>query len=62
MSKKEYALNVVEDLVANYLFYDRKEDEDLSRDDMEQLKSSGELTIQEVVDRFKEALEKGWDV
>ena len=58
MSKKKHALDVVNDLVADYLYYDRKEDEDLSRDEIDQLFESGELTVEEVVARFGEQLRK----
>jgi hypothetical protein len=46
-------LESVEDLVNNLLYYDRKEDEELTKDDVENLLESGKITIEEVTDHFK---------
>jgi len=59
LSKKEQALIIVPDLTADYLYYNRKEDEELSVSDIENLFNSGELTVDEVVEVFKEALING---
>ena len=56
--KKSHALNVVSDLVADYLYYNRKEDEDLSCAEMDQLIDSGDLTADEIIERFSIELRK----
>ena len=56
---KKLAVDIIEDVVANYLFYDRKEDEDLPQGEIEKLIESGELTIDELVEKFMEELTKG---
>ena len=54
--KKEYAKKVIIDLVADFLYYDRKEDEDLNRDDILKLYQTDELTVQETIQLFAEEL------
>ena len=46
----------VDDLVTDFVYYDRKEDEDLSMDDLNKSVESGETTVREIVDRFESAL------
>lgn len=58
MNKKEIILNTVKDLIADFLWYDRKEDEDLGRGEIEALVKSGELTVDEIVEQFKTTLIK----
>ena len=53
MSKKQLILDSVKDLVSDLMFYDRKEDEDLSVKDIEESFKSGEVTISEVVEIFR---------
>lgn len=55
-SKKEFAILTVKDLVSELTYYGRKEDEDLSESDLEELIKSGELTIDEIVSYFKKSL------
>jgi len=47
---------VVGDLVAGFLYYDRKEDEDLPNGAIETAIENGEITTDEIVDKFKQAL------
>lgn len=54
---KETILNTVKDLCANFLYYDRKEDEDLSADDLEEAVKNGTVTIDEMVETFRQQLE-----
>ena len=51
--KRELILNTVEDLVSSFLYYDRKDDEDLPMNVIETAIQNGEITIEEIVDRFK---------
>jgi hypothetical protein len=42
----------IDDLVGNFLYYGRKEDEDLPRGVIEKMFEDGEITTQEIVQRF----------
>jgi hypothetical protein len=50
---KQTILATVSDLCADFLYYDRKEDEELSAGDLERAVESGEITIDEMVDEFR---------
>lgn len=50
---KENILNTVTDLVGNFMYYDRKEDEDLPDGAIETAIRNGVITIDEIVDKFK---------
>lgn len=56
MTKKELVLATVEDMVTDFLHYDRDNDEDLEHGDIELLIESGELTVEEIVEKFKVSL------
>ena len=56
---KELILGYVADLVSNFLYYDRKGDEDLPLDAIQETIVNGEITIEEIVAKFKEELIKG---
>lgn len=60
-SDKETVLTAISDLVSDFLYYDRKEDEDLTMGAIEALVEKGELTVDEMVARFREELEKHFD-
>lgn len=51
--------NTVKDMVTDFLYYDRKGDESLSQDDLYKSFKSGETTIYEVVELFKNQLTEG---
>jgi len=55
-SKRVLILGVVEDLVTNFLYYDRKEDEDLPTGIIEQSLENGEITIEEIVKAFEDKI------
>jgi len=60
MSKKErrqYILDTVSDLAAGFLYYDRKEDEDLERGEIEAAIHNGEITVDEIVNVLREEIE-----
>jgi len=48
--------NTVKDLVTGFVFYDRKEDEDLSVEDLNKSINTGETTVKEIVSVFEQAL------
>lgn len=53
---KEQILGTVTDLVRDFTFYDRKEDEELSQEQLDQAIKDGTITIDEIVEQFKTAL------
>ena len=52
-------LGVVDDLVANFLYYDRKGDEELPMGAIEEAVKSGEVTVDEIVAGFRKGLLDG---
>ena len=57
-SLKQLILGTVEDMVADFLYYDRKEDEDLPRGAIEEAVAEGQITIDEIVNQFRQNLEE----
>jgi hypothetical protein len=55
---KQKILDAIDDLCSNFLYYDRKEDEDLSSEQLEQAVKKGDITIEEMVEKFKQCLER----
>ena len=55
---KDLILNNVKDLVSNFLYYDRKDDEDLPRGVIQEQIQLGNIIIEEIVDTFREELTK----
>jgi hypothetical protein len=53
---KNLIINTVSDLVSDFFYYDRKEDEDLGRGEIEQAIKDGVLTVDDIVEKFKESL------
>jgi len=54
---KEQILGTVQDLVTDFVYYDRKEDEDLSADQLDKAVESGEITVDDMVAEFRKHLE-----
>ncbi len=54
--QKQQVFDTIDDLVARFLYYDRKEDEELPVDAIEELIASGELSIDELVKDVSDAL------
>lgn len=54
---KQIILNTISDLCSNFLYYDRKEDEELSMDQLNEAVKSGEITVDEMVNAFRKHLE-----
>ena len=59
MNHKEIILSAVDDLVAEFLWYDRKEDEDLPRGTIQDAIAAGEVTIAEITAQFHASLLEG---
>jgi uncharacterized metal-binding protein YceD (DUF177 family) len=53
---KENIINTVKDLCSNFLYYDRKEDDELSEDDLIRAVEDGTVTIEEMVAEFENQL------
>ena len=49
----ETLMNLMEDTVSCLLYYDRKEDEDLPVGAIEKLVKDGEITIDQIVEKFE---------
>ena len=52
-------MNTVDDLVGDFLYYDRKEDDDLPMGAIEGAIGDGEITIREIAAAFEATLRKG---
>lgn len=51
-SRKKLILGTVSDLAGNFMYYDRKEDEDLGKGEIEDAIAKGEITVQEIGEHF----------
>lgn len=49
---KEHILNGIDDMCSNFFYYDRKNDEELSSDDIQKAYDNGVITIDDMVFRF----------
>lgn len=56
---KEYLNGVINDVVSDLLYYDRKEDDTLPVGKIDEMVKNGEVTIDELVEAFKTHLTKG---
>lgn len=56
---KAHILLVIADLVLNFLYYDRKEDDNLPRGRIDEAVRAGEITIAEMVAAFEQHLCEG---
>lgn len=54
---KQNILNTISDLCSDFLYYDRKEDDELSADQLVEAVKIGEITIDEMVNEFRKNLE-----
>lgn len=54
--KKQVILDTLEDLVADFLYYDRKEDENLPQGAIEKAIIQKQITVDEIVEFFKVTL------
>lgn len=57
-SRKELILGTIDDLVSNFLYYDRRSDEELPEGAIEETIEEGEITVGEIVKRFREQLKE----
>ena len=54
--------NIVDDLVTRFLWDDRKEDEDFPRGRIERMVDAGEVSADEIADRFRAELKASLDL
>jgi hypothetical protein len=54
-------MDTVSDIIANFLYYHRKEDEDLRVGEIESAIKNGEITVDEIVEKFRTSLLEGLD-
>lgn len=54
---KQNILDIISDLCANFLYYDRKESETLSANQLKSAVKNGTITIDEMVAEFRKNLE-----
>lgn len=56
---RQHILDEISDMVAKFLYYDRKEDQILPRGEIEAAIKAGEITVDEIVAEFATELKKG---
>jgi len=54
---KQQILNTISDLCSDFLYYDRKGDEELSVEQLNEAVESGKITIDEMVAEFRKHIE-----
>ncbi len=59
MARRKLIENTIKDMVSGFLYYDRKEDEQLPCGAIEAAIAAGEVTEREIVDAFAAALRDG---
>lgn len=59
MNKKKIIEGKIEDTVSDFLYYDRKEDEDLLVGAIEQAIKDNLITEEQIISKFTECLKKG---
>lgn len=57
--RRQIIMDTLSDLVGQFLYYDRKEDDALPVGAIEEAIRAGELTCDDIVDKFREHLAKG---
>jgi len=55
-TRRELIEDTIQDLVGSFLYYDRKEDEDLSVREIENAIAEGEISVDEIVSLFRKFL------
>lgn len=56
MNTKVIICHTIDDMVSDFLYYDRKEDEQLPNGAIESAIENGVITVDEISDRFKQRL------
>jgi len=58
-TRRDLIRGTVSDLVADFLYYDRKNDQDLPLGEIEAAIEAGEITVDEIVVQFRMELQEG---
>ena len=58
MNRRERIKGTIEDVISDFLYYDRKEDEDLPRGAIDEAIAEGEVTTDEIITWFACELRK----
>lgn len=56
--RRKCIFDTIEDLCGDFLYYDRKEDEELTTDQLEDAVDKKIVTVEEMVDTFRHHLEE----
>jgi hypothetical protein len=59
MTRRDHIAATASDLVGEFLYYGRKEDEDLPRGAIQEAIAAGEVTVDEIADLFRRELVEG---
>ena len=57
MERKQLIVNTISDLCMDFLYYDRKEDDELTQNDLIEAVKNKEITIDQMVNVFRIQLE-----
>lgn len=55
-TRRQYILDTPDDLMGSFLYYDRKNDDELPRGEIEDAIKAGEITVEELLAIFEKAL------
>lgn len=61
MVSKKHILGLIEDSISDLMYYDRKDDEDCPRGEIEEAVELGKVTIEEMVAAFEKHLREALD-
>lgn len=56
MTIKELILATIDDSISDFLYYDRKNDEELPRGAIQKAIADGGITIEEIIEQFKTSI------
>ena len=56
---KQLVFATISDTVGRFLYYDRKEDDELPNGAIEEMLSNGQITFDEIVEAFRKELARG---
>lgn len=57
---RELILASANDLARKFLYYDRKEDDELKIGDIQKAEENGEVTKEEIIEEFRKQLNESW--
>jgi len=59
-TRRAHIIDSIEDLFTDWLYYDRKEDQDLPRGSIEEAVEAGEISKQEIANQFLAHIEENF--